>query len=74
MRETWSRSGGDQYASMSSRGGRKGPGVPRSTSVNARWTDVNRRRASSSVSAANTLTAAIACGASRRPEGSKRVR
>ena len=54
------RSMGDQWASMLSTGGGKGPGVPRRRLMNCCCSDVMRRRASASVSAANTLTPTMA--------------
>jgi len=53
------RSEGDQYASMSSTGGWYGPGRPRRMFAKPCWIVVKRWRASSSVSAATTLSPAI---------------
>ncbi len=48
-----------QSRSMLSTGGLSWPGVPRTSARNCCWSDENSRRASSPVSAANTLTPSI---------------
>ena len=50
--------------SSGSSGGGTGPSVPRRSARKICWCDVNSRRASSSVSAATTLTPSITCGRS----------
>ena len=69
MRSTCARSAGLQRPSMLSTGGGSCRGVPRTRFTNCCWSEVKSRRASASVSAANTFTPTIAYGSVERLGG-----